>query len=407
MINGSFAEIIEFGGTSYVITKPGRYGCALWGPYIDVDPGLYLAEIDISVDHHPGARADDCCGFVDVTTKNGSTTLCTANLFLSRLGPESTTVYVPFSLGERGPVEVRLHVNGRAGLRASLERRIVRIDDAGKWRAIGIEVQPNTFAHGNYSRLYSLYNNGINLTSSSDRLIANMGGVSFYLDLHDDYVLAYDIFIKHEYYISSPRPKVIVDIGMNVGMASLFMANDPSVVRVHSFEPFSVPYRRALDNFSLNPSLYRKIKPVQMGLGKARTDSTVAVNDEHSIATSVRGVDTGAHQEKITIEEAGPVLKDIIERAESDGADVFMKVDCEGSEFGIFESMEAYGLFDRVAGFVAEWHKWWSPETTHDDLFRPLLSNGFVILDRTIKSDPWAGQFYAVRAPQSSASHAN
>ena len=79
------------------------------------------------------------------------------------------------------------------------------------------------------------------------------------------------------------------------------------------------------------------------------------------------------------------------------GLEIVVKMDCEGSEFPIFEDLEVRGLIGKIRIFMIEWHKWWSHDKTGFDLVRPLLANGFDILDQTNVANPHAGMIYAIR----------
>jgi hypothetical protein len=74
-----------------------------------------------------------------------------------------------------------------------------------------------------------------------------------------------------------------------------------------------------------------------------------------------------------------------------------LKVDCEGSEFPIFESLERSGLLKSIRAMAIEWHRTWEHDKNQDQLLDPLMRNGFVVFDRTQASDLFAGQFWAVR----------
>ena len=100
--------------------------------------------------------------------------------------------------------------------------------------------------------------------------------------------------------------------------------------------------------------------------------------------------------------DAGPELKELIMDAASRRIGVVLKVDCEGSEFPIFESIVREGLFKGIDAMMIEWHKWWSKEKTQLDLILPLTNAGFLVFDQTDPTNKFAGMLYAVRtAPNS------
>jgi FkbM family methyltransferase len=191
---------------------------------------------------------------------------------------------------------------------------------------------------------------------------------------------------------------VAVDIGMNVGVASLALARSPRIVSVLSFEPFQAPFRRALSNFESNPELARKISPMNVGLSDRDQVLEVMSQEISTIGVSIRGAGTG-QKEQIAVRDAGRELRNHITAARIDGKGVVLKVDCEGSEFAIIESFQREELLQHIDVMMIEWHKWWSKEKTQADLIAPLLEAGFFVFDRTNPGNPYAGLLLAVRSP--------
>jgi FkbM family methyltransferase len=212
----------------------------------------------------------------------------------------------------------------------------------------------------------------------------------------EDFQLIGEIFFINEYNFLSNRRKMIVDVGMNVGLTSLFFSKMPNVEEVHSFEPFQLPFQRALKNFSLNPTYAEKISARNFGLSDRDEQLTVFTSGNQTIGTSIRGAQSGA-QETIQIRDASVVIGALAETAASRNLDFIVKIDCEGSEFAIFETLARAGLFGKIDAFVIEWHKWWSADKTQHDLIEPLLRENYIVIDRTNPIDPHAGLFYAIR----------
>ena len=95
----------------------------------------------------------------------------------------------------------------------------------------------------------------------------------------------------------SAKNSIVIDIGMNVGIASLFFATLPHVEKVYAFEPFKAPYLRAMDNFKLNPALSAKIQAYNFGLSNKFEELDVLAEELRTIGTSVRGVAPGGMSE--------------------------------------------------------------------------------------------------------------
>ena len=80
--------------------------------------------------------------------------------------------------------------------------------------------------------------------------------------------------------------------------------------------------------------------------------------------------------------------------AHAAGQAVIVKVDCEGSEFAVFQSLAHHGLIKKISAFMVEWHAMFD-EHRQETLIAPLREAGFLVFDR---SPPVGnGFFYAVR----------
>ncbi len=96
----------------------------------------------------------------------------------------------------------------------------------------------------------------------------------------------------------------------------------------------------------------------------------------------------------VVLRDAASALAPIIDSARARGLDVIVKMDCEGSEYAVFETLERSGLIGRASAYMVEWHAIF-PDKTQEDLIAPLRRAGFMVFDR---SPPRGnGFFYAVK----------
>ncbi len=181
-------------------------------------------------------------------------------------------------------------------------------------------------------------------------------------------------------------------------MASLLLANHPMIEHVYSYEPFKTAYGRALRNLELNPEQSRKVTPQRLGLSDRDMIMEVVSQDDFTGGNTVKGRQLG-NKETIELRDAGRELKAAITEAKERSLGVVIKVDCEGSEFPIFEALERENLFGNIDVFMIEWHKWWSAEKTQQDLIRPLVRAGFAVFDQT-RPGVAQGILLAVRGAQ-------
>lgn len=178
----------------------------------------------------------------------------------------------------------------------------------------------------------------------------------------DDIILrvttAEEIFIIHEifyercYSVIAPWKYKIIDVGMNVGFASLFFANNPNVLKVYGYEPFRPTFDDAKLNFDLNPRLSAKIVAHNVGLGAKSEKRTSVYSANLKGKNSIR--DAVAGNETIELKNAFHVLKESIDQSPSEK--YFVKMDCEGAEFEIFEDLRKRPIPPQIFGFIIEWH---------------------------------------------------
>ena len=71
----------------------------------------------------------------------------------------------------------------------------------------------------------------------------------------------YDFFVN--------EPYIMIDIGFNIGITSLYFARNENIKQIYGFEPFRPTYEQGLKNLELNPELARKIKLFDFGLGSS------------------------------------------------------------------------------------------------------------------------------------------
>ncbi len=391
---------ITVNGETFIQTEKDQEGIALYGPYELYQPGIYSVTFCVMPDSDYAGNT--ICGFADVASSYGTNVLERTNLFIDRLLQNDGRVVLHFELPEARELEFRVYSIGNSRLRVSTGMVASPIPAKGYCPVLTPDLGvSDEFFRNNFQHFRQIYENGGELQITTQGTIARFAEVSFYVRSPDDFQLITEIFIINEYNCDLEANVLAIDVGMNVGLTSLYMARNPRVIEVHGFEPFRNPFTRSLENFSLNPKLSRKITPYNTGLSSINQELSVLSNEDSTIGTSLRGRQTG-DTEIITVRNATEIFKELISRAKSKNLEVIVKIDCEGSEFAIIESLAAAGLLKYIRVLMIEWHKWWSSEKSQRDIVGPLIEDNFVIFDRTMPSNPHAGMLYAVHSDQRS-----
>ncbi len=195
----------------------------------------------------------------------------------------------------------------------------------------------------------------------------------------DGILIVKEIFKNDEYHFDIGKEAVVIDIGMNIGLASLYFATREEVKAVYGFEPFKPTFEQAVFNFKINEKYARKIHSYNYGLG----DSDKELSFDYSPRTPGRmsTVKTiGAinpsrkHEtrtETVQIKNAATEIKIITERHRDQK--IVLKCDVEGAEKEIFESLDAAGALKDIDVLMLEYH------FSYDvPLLEMLKRNGFV-----------------------------
>ena len=184
---------------------------------------------------------------------------------------------------------------------------------------------------------------------------------------------ANEILCNTKYDFSINEPYIMIDIGANLGITSLYFSQNPYIKQIYAFEPFTSTFNQAVNNLRLNSNLAKKIKLFNFGLGVSDKTLEIDYNPELPGAMSVvfnTFEGKGCSKEKVNIKNAYNVLKDIIEKHNEK---IFVKIDTEGSEFEILPLLNKTGLLKKVNVLITEYHKD-SPQVLLDI----LSGNGFM-----------------------------
>ncbi len=216
-----------------------------------------------------------------------------------------------------------------------------------------------------------------------------------------DVLVLLELFCDETYgFQIDPKEKAVVfDMGMNIGAATLFFANKENVTDVYSYEPFTPTYQRALTNIGLNPRLAKKIHPFNFGLGKENKTMEIPYNAEMAgdMSTTIDRLDYEEryHDRERTIEKVevkdtaetlAPILKNLTDER------VILKIDTEGAEFDILESLDSASLLKKIDFLMMEYH-FRSPRVMEEALTR----NGFLVWSRSpYRKGQQFGMIYAV-----------
>lgn len=231
----------------------------------------------------------------------------------------------------------------------------------------------------------------VRLSLCGGLLVAETRDIRVALETLGDLSLVEEVLCDGEYealyQYRPPTPVIVWDIGMNIGAVSLLFATRPDVAAVYAYEPFPHTYECALKTLSLNPALREKIHTFNTAVGGRDASVTSDYVAEFKASVSVGRLPAGHIAEfhlsessiqsvELRVAEAAPILT-AMQAAHSE-ASLIAKVDCEGSEYEIFGSLEKRGLIRALSAISVECHGGRGPE-----MERLLQRHGFATTLRT------------------------
>jgi FkbM family methyltransferase len=161
-----------------------------------------------------------------------------------------------------------------------------------------------------------------------------------------------------------PKNALVVDVGANVGVFSLFASRVARLV--YSLEPASANFHRLISNVSQ----VSKIIPLRLACAAQDGCGALDLSDD-PIAFSLKTNTLQGKQEMVEVIS----LSTLFDRHNISRCD-FLKLDCEGSEFDIILGSER-SVFEGITRIVLEYHDHLSEKFSHHDLVQRLEALGF------------------------------
>ena len=191
-------------------------------------------------------------------------------------------------------------------------------------------------------------------------------GLVFKVASLSNMAVLYEIFIEKIYAIETPHNNlVVIDIGMNVGVASLYFAIQPYVKKVYGYEPFPETFAEAEINVLENSKWASTLKLMNEGVSNVHESRAIQL---------------------VSINE---VFDKVL--AENPNAKILLKLDCEGEEYAIFDMLKETTYLNHVVIAIIEWH-----EKGASDIEKVLMSHQFK-LRQTHHVTENSGMIYATK----------
>jgi FkbM family methyltransferase len=261
---------------------------------------------------------------------------------------------------------------------------------------IAIDRKKHFFILERISLICSLKKNAALILKVNDKneIIADISGICFYINSKDEIFTLNEVFAQYVYGIIIPFKSIVIDVGMNIADSTLYFASKKEVERVYAYDPFISTYKSAIRNIELNPEFSAKIEPYNFGLGDKEEELVCNYSAAYKGSAGIWYNAQHTKNENVIKEKIKmmPVSDEVI-RAKKRFPEhkLIMKVDCEGSEFEIIESLNKKNLLSQIDIILLEWH---IKEPTV--IINILLKAGFAIFSRDNIKNTY-GMLYAFK----------
>lgn len=177
---------------------------------------------------------------------------------------------------------------------------------------------------------------------------------------------------------------IIIDIGAHIGLFALFAAQFCKKGKIYCFEPIKKNYDMLLSNIQLNN--LTNIVPFNMAVSNEKSTATIFLNQDESGHSMYSTTSTPIQVQTLS-------LKNIIDDNNIACCN-FIKMDCEGSEYSIIDSLSDNYL-GKINKIIIEYHFADSQPDLLNKLENKLKTSLFEITKRKLFAD--IGFLYALK----------
>jgi len=242
----------------------------------------------------------------------------------------------------------------------------------------GISYSKYSYFFKNILRANALKEHDVLFQEENNRLVANIPvnnqKVKLIIYSGNDLNLIDLVFVHRTYNFILSQPVNVMDLGMNIGDTCLFFASNPMVKKVYGYELCEPIYRIALENFSLNPQLSRKIEPYCYGIGDKKESIQISFHSDYLGANGIYE-SAGMHLFKNKGQLLNCQVESISQELSKMESEIplLLKIDVEGSEYKILRELDRTKFFKPIKYLIMEYH------FSHQDLLDILIRNGFEV----------------------------
>lgn len=224
-----------------------------------------------------------------------------------------------------------------------------------------------------------MYHYALGLTPSAAYRFRN--GARLIIGRGIDHVPIIEIFLEEEYG-SVPHGAVVIDLGANIGVFTIYAAATAREVRVYAYEPMPEFFAVLNENVRLNRNS-ESVQAFNCAVASEVGARHLDIGDAGFFFP--RFVDSASNKNSKTLAVRCTTLAQILKSNHLDHVD-FLKMDCEGAEYEILYSTALSDL-KRINEIRMEYHNLDSDTRHVDGLKRFFAENGFRVTHQHATSE--------------------
>ncbi|MFK5889290.1 MAG: FkbM family methyltransferase [Flavobacteriaceae bacterium] len=248
----------------------------------------------------------------------------------------------------------------------------------------------------NYIKRFEMY--GLHFTiekENSDNLIIGLNNFRFQVESVEDIFIISEVFINKDYNFLNPDDVVLIDVGLNIGISSVFFSKKNNVKHIYAYEPVPYTFKIASKNIEMNK--VDNITTFNFGLGSSNRKDYFYFNPDYKGNVGIRKnnsysinklAENAKKKIEVEIKDIGEVI-DLV-RKQHPNLDIIMKIDCEGGEYEIINRLDTLNLLTKVKLFMIEWH-----DLGAHPIETILLKEGFELISKNSETN--SGMIYAIK----------
>lgn len=212
-------------------------------------------------------------------------------------------------------------------------------------------------------------------------------GIKFQINNFHNLISINEVFNEEEYKIKGLNPKVIIDVGANIGDSTIYFAKKYPKAVIYAYEPAKSVFKILSKNLEQNN--VGNVQTFQLGVGSKKGSVYFYENSKSGLSSLYLKGDTQKRQ-KINL----VTLSQVIKKHKITSCDL-LKIDCEGGEFDILLKLKR-NIYSHVKNIVVEYHDKIT-DYQHDKLVAVLRQNKFKVKIKQHKIENDIGIIYATK----------